>query len=206
MEMGFWHSDHNHYAVYPILRILCAGRRKAMEKTSIWRELLSYLKIIVIAGGLALFLNKVVVVNAQIPSESMEKTIMVGDRIFGNRLAYINQEPQRFDIVIFRLPDDESQLYIKRVIGLPGETVEVIDGQVYIDGAEEPLDDSFVPEIPYGDAGPYHVEEGCYFMMGDNRNCSEDSRFWEQPFVSRDQIEAKAGFRYYPFNKMGIVD
>lgn len=177
-----------------------------MSKISICKELFSYLKIIILAGGLALFLNKVVIVNAQIPSESMEKTIMVGDRIFGNRLAYLNQDPQRFDIVIFRLPDDESQLYIKRIIGLPGETVEVIDGQVYIDGAEEPLEDSFVPELPYGDAGPYYVAENCYFMMGDNRNCSEDSRFWEQPFVSREQIEAKAGFRYYPFNKIGMVD
>lgn len=177
-----------------------------MEKASIWGEVLSYLKIIIIAGGLALFLNKVVVVNAQIPSESMENTIMVGDRIFGNRLAYLNHDPQRFDIVIFRLPDDESQLYIKRIIGLPGETVEVVNGQVYINGAEEPLEDNFVPELPYGDAGPYHVAEGSYFMMGDNRNYSEDSRFWDQPFVSRDQIEAKAGFRYYPFNKMGVVD
>lgn len=176
-----------------------------MNKISILRELFSYISVIIIAGGLALFLNKVVVVNAQIPSESMEKTIMVGDRIFGNRLAYLSQDPQRFDIVIFRLPDDESQLYIKRVIGLPGETVEVINGQVYIDGAEEPLEDGFVPELPLGDAGPYYVKEGCYFMMGDNRNYSEDSRFWEQPFVRRDQIEAKAGFRYYPLNKMGIV-
>lgn len=176
-----------------------------MNKISILRELFSYISVIIIAGGLALFLNKVVVVNAQIPSESMEKTIMVGDRIFGNRLAYLSQDPQRFDIVIFRLPDDESQLYIKRVIGLPGETVEVINGQVYIDGAEEPLEDGFVPELPLGDAGPYYVKEGGYFMMGDNRNYSEDSRFWEQPFVRRDQIEAKAGFRYYPLNKMGIV-
>ena len=77
-----------------------------MNKIFIWRELFSYLGVIIFAGGLALFLNKVVVVNAQIPSESMEKTIMVGDRIFGNRLAYLSQDPQRFDIVIFRLPDD----------------------------------------------------------------------------------------------------
>lgn len=88
----------------------------------------------------------------------MEKTIMTGDRIFGFRLAYgINldlfgheiskktKDPERFDIVIFKYPDDESQLFIKRVIGLPGETVEIKDGKVYIDGSETPLDDSFIP-------------------------------------------------------------
>lgn len=177
-----------------------------LEKGAKWNEIKTYIELIAIAVFCAVFLNKVVMVNAQIPSESMEKTIMVGDRIFGNRLAYINEEPERFDIVIFRPPDDESKLYIKRVIGLPGEKVQVVDGQVYIDDAEEPLDDSFVPEIPEGDAGPYVVPQECYFMMGDNRNNSEDSRFWEQPFVSRDQIEAKAGFRYFPFDKMGMVE
>lgn len=176
-----------------------------MGKAQICKEIFSYLKIIALAGCLALVLNKIAVVNAQIPSESMENTIMVGDRIFGNRLAYINKGPQRFDIVIFHPPDDESQLYIKRVIGLPGETVEVVDGQVYIDGQKESLDDSFVPEPPEGDAGPYLVPKDCYFMMGDNRNYSEDSRFWDQPFVSRDKIEAKAGFRYFPLNKMGLI-
>lgn len=177
-----------------------------LEKGARWKEIMSYIKLIAIATCCAVFLNKVVMVNAQIPSESMEKTIMVGDRIFGNRLAYINEDPERFDIVIFRPPDDESKLYIKRVIGLPGEKVQVTDGQVYIDDAKEPLDDSFVPEMPEGDAGPYVIPQDCYFMMGDNRNYSEDSRFWDQPFVSRDQIEAKAGFRYFPFDKMGIVE
>ncbi len=177
-----------------------------MEKRTGWREAFSYIKIIVIAACCAAFLSRVVVVNAQIPSGSMERTIMVGDRIFGNRLAYINEEPERFDIVIFRPPGDESKLYIKRVIGLPGEKVEVIDGEVYINDAREPLDDSFVAEMPKGDAGPYVVPLDCYFMMGDNRNHSEDSRFWEQPFVSRDRIEAKAGFRYFPFDKMGMVE
>ena len=117
--------------------------------------------------------NNVMLRNAKIPSESMEDTIMTGDRIFGNRLAYINKDPQRFDIVIFKYPDDETQLFIKRVIGLPGETVEIRDGKVYIDGSETPLDDSFTPEPPQGDWGPEVVPEGSYFMLGDQYLCKK---------------------------------
>ena len=123
---------------------------------------------------------------------------MTGDRIFGNRLAYVLGEPERFDIVIFKYPDDESQLFIKRIIGLPGETVEIIDGKVYIDGSDTPLDDSFTLETPTGNYGPYTVPEGCYFMLGDNRNNSKDSRFWQNTFVEEDKILGKAVVKYFP--------
>ena len=123
----------------------------------IWRELLGYVKLIVIVVAITLVINNVVLINAKIPSPSMEKTLMVKDRLFGFRLAYgINlnlfgyeisekfKDPERFDIVIFKYPDDESRLFIKRVIGLPGEVVEIKDGKVYIDGSPTPLDDSEV--------------------------------------------------------------
>lgn len=114
---------------------------------SILEELWEYIKMIIFVVVVVFIVNNVLLINAKIPSESMEDTIMTGDRIFGNRLAYINKDPQRFDIVIFKYPDDETQLFIKRVIGLPGETVEIRDGKVYIDGSETPLDDSFTPEL-----------------------------------------------------------
>ena len=154
-----------------------------MKKTSIAKELWEYVKMIIFVVVFVLVVNNFLIINAKIPSESMENTIMTGDRIFGNRLAYLLGDPERYDIVIFRYPDDESQLFIKRVIGLPGETVEIIDGKVYIDGSETPLDDSFTPETPTGNYGPYTVPEGCYFMLGDNRNNSRDSRFWQNPYV-----------------------
>lgn len=130
---------------------------------------------------------------------------MPGDRVFGNRLAYVFSEPERFDIIIFKYPDDESQLFIKRVIGLPGETVEIRDGNIYIDGSEEPLDDVDTKETMEGSFGPYTVPEGCYFVMGDNRNNSRDSRYWEHTFVSEDEILGKAVFRYWPVNKMKFI-
>ena len=104
--------------------------------------------------------------------------------------------------MIFKYPDDETQLFIKRVIGLPGETVEIRDGKVYIDGSETPLDDSFTPEPPQGDWGPEVVPEGSYFMLGDNRNRSKDSRFWTNTFVKKEKILGKAVLRYFPSPKL----
>ena len=167
-----------------------------------WKELLEYVKMIIIVVVAVLLINNFLLINAKIPSESMENTIMTGDRIFGNRLAYTFGEPERFDIVIFKFPDDESQLFIKRVIGLPGETVEIRDGKVYIDGSHTPLDDSFTPETPVGDYGPYEVPEDCYFMLGDNRNYSKDSRFWQNTYVEEDKILGKAVLKYFPGIKM----
>ena len=177
----------------------------------IWRELLSYVKLIVIVVAITLVINNVVLINAKIPSPSMENTLMVKDRLFGFRLAYgINlnlfgyeisekfKDPDRFDIVIFKSPDDESRLFIKRVIGLPGETVEIKDGPVNINDSSTPLDDSFIPEKMTGNYGPYKVPENCYFMLGDNRNNSNDSRFWKNKFVRFDQLVGKAVVRYYP--------
>ena len=169
---------------------------------SIMEELWEYIKMIICVVVVVFIVNNVLLINAKIPSESMEDTIMTGDRIFGNRLAYINKDPQRFDIVIFKYPDDETQLFIKRVIGLPGETVEIRDGKVYIDGSETPLDDSFTPEPPQGDWGPEVVPEGSYFMLGDNRNRSKDSRFWTNTFVKKEKILGKAVLRYFPSPKL----
>ena len=167
-----------------------------------WEELWEYVKMILIVVVVVLIVNNFLLINAKIPSESMEDTIMTGDRIFGNRLAYLFSDPQRYDIVIFKYPDDETQLYIKRVIGLPGETVEIRDGKVYIDGSEAPLDDSFTPETPVGNYGPYTVPEGCYFMLGDNRNYSKDSRFWQNPYVEKEKILGKAMLKYFPGFKL----
>lgn len=153
---------------------------------------------LVIALVVALVLTQVVFVNAQIPSESMEDTIMAGDRVVGFRLSYLAKDPARTDIIIFRFPDDESQLYVKRIIGMPGETVEVIDGQVYINGLLNTQVNAHVKGTPVGDFGPWTVPEDSYFVMGDNRNLSYDSRYWRNTFVSRGAVVGRAALRIFP--------
>ena len=169
------------------------------------KELLQWAAAIILAAAVAIAADHFLIVNAQIPSGSMENTIMPGDRIIGNRLSYAFADPERFDIIIFRYPDDESQLFIKRIVGLPGETVEITDGKIYIDGSAEPLDDVETKEPTSGTFGPYKVPEDSYFVMGDNRNNSLDSRFWENTFVSRDEILGKAVFRYWPLTEIKLV-
>lgn len=175
------------------------------------KGILSVTKTTILSFLIAMIVVSSVIINAVIPSGSMENTIMTGDRLIGNRLTYgINlqigdkqickklSDPKRFDIIIFKYPDDESILYIKRIIGLPGETVEVKSGNVYINNSKKPLDDSFTTEKTIGNFGPYTVPEGSYFVMGDNRNDSNDSRFWKNTYVKFEQILGKAVFRYYP--------
>ena len=177
------------------------------RKKSIGREIWEYIRMIIIVVAVVILAQNFLIINAKVPTESMVNTIMVGDQIFGNRLAYKFGDPQRFDIVIFKYPDDEKQLFIKRIIGLPGETVTIKDGKVYINDSQEPLDDSFCPETPLakGD-GVYQVPEDCYFMLGDNRNYSKDSRYWVNKYVARDKILGKAVLRYWPLNKIKLLN
>ncbi len=178
---------------------------KNEQEPSLFREIVEYVIMIAVVVSAVFIIDEVLLINAKIPSSSMENTIMVNDRVFGNRLAYREDDPERFDIIIFRYPDNEKILYIKRIIGLPGETVEIVDGKVYINGSTEPLDDSFCPETPLGDFGPYTVPEDSYFVLGDNRNNSKDSRYWINTFVTEDEILGKAVLRYWPLNKIGPV-
>jgi len=162
-------------------------------------EILSWVKVVVFAVVLAWFLSTFVLMNAYIPSGSMENTLKEGDRLIGFRMAYVLSDPQRYDVVMFKYPDDETKDYIKRVIGLPGETVRIENGKVYINDSKVPLEEPYLKEeaLAIGE-GTYEVPENCYFMLGDNRNSSKDSRLWENKFVQKDKIMAKALFRFYP--------
>lgn len=181
-------------------------KKSSKRKNSLGRELLEDVVLVIVVLAVVFILKNYVLINAVIPSGSMENTIMTGDRVFGNRLAYRFGEPERGDIVIFKYPDNEEELYIKRVIGLPGDKVEIRDGLVYLNDSAKPLEEPYLKETPVGDYGPYQVPEDGYFMLGDNRNWSKDSRFWENTYVTREEVLAKAVFRYYPFDEIGTIE
>ena len=162
------------------------------KKEIILKEVLFY--VLVLVGAFLIW--RFVLLNAQVPSASMENTIMTGTRIMGLRCAYWFSDPERGDIIVFYAPDHPDTLYVKRVIGLPGDTVEIVDGQTYING--EPLQEDYLAEPMKGDYGPYQVPEGAYFMMGDNRNHSSDAREWKNTYVYKDAIVGKAYFSYWP--------
>lgn len=167
------------------------------------KELLEWVKIILAAAVIAFVLNTFLIANSKVPSASMEQTIMTGDRIIGWRLAYkLGGEPERGDIVIFDHeigPGGEETRLVKRIIGLPGETVEIQDNRVYIDG--QVLEESYLAEPMVSDDYVFEVPEGCYLMLGDNRNYSADARDWLDPYVPEEDILAKVLFRYFPIPK-----
>lgn len=194
------------------------------KKKAMIKELVSWCEIIVLSVLISLFLTRVVLVNALVPSSSMESLISPEDRLFGNRLAYINKEPERFDVVIFKYPVDEQEDYIKRIIGLPGETVTIQDAKIYINDSAEPLKEDYLPEewVIENDGYCFQVPEDCYLMLGDNRNVSADARFWAEEameagladseeeamqytFVSRDKILGKAMFTYWPLSHLQLL-
>ncbi len=176
------------------------GKEKFDWKKEIWE----WVKIIVSAAAIALILNTFIIANSQVPSGSMENTIMTNDRVIGSRLSYLFEESERGDVVIFRFPDNEKIYYVKRVVGLPGETVDIYDGHVYLNGSETPFEEPYLRE-PMIPEEPMHFEvpEGCYLMLGDNRNYSADARVWQNTYVKKEKIIAKVLFRYFP--KIGRI-
>ena len=165
-------------------------------KKSVKKEIFGYLRIIVAGVVIAVLLNKFVIINADITSESMSTTFEKGDKLIGFRLSYIFSKPERGDVIIFEYPDDGDKLLIKRVIGLPGEMVIIKDGLVYINGSEVPLEEPYAHGVSRQDFGPYLIPADCYFVLGDNRDNSKDSRYWKNTYVTKKRIIAKALFRY----------
>ena len=182
-----------------------ARRKKKNRVGSVMRELLGWLFYILIIIGLTYLIITYVGQRTRVSGSSMENTLSDGDNLIVDKLSYRFHDPERFDIIVFPFQFHDNTYYIKRIIGLPGETVEIRDGHIYIDGSSEPLEDVETKEYMVGNYGPYTVPEGCYFVMGDNRNDSKDSRYWINPYVSKDKILGKAVFRYWPITEMKTI-
>lgn len=190
--------------------ILLTQKQKYVENMKTLLKCMIYLVVF----GIFTVTFHINIINAKIPSESMETTIMTGDRLFGYKNAYKNEDPQRNDIIIFNDPMNPDTYLIKRIIGMPGDTLIFQDEKVYLNDLQHELNDYFCQGKTTAGNLPDNtitVPENCYFVMGDNRENSFDSRYWTTkngkniPFVTRDMIIAKAVFRYYPFNNIGFL-
>ena len=169
------------------------------EPFDLKKEIISWIEVIAAAVVIAFLINSFIIVNATVPTGSMENTIMPKDRLFG-----------------------------LRIIGLPGETVEIRNAKIYIDGSDTPLDEPYLKEewVVFNDGITFEVPEDCYLMLGDNRNNSSDSRYWALvalqdyaeagkeitkeeawalSFVKRKQILGKAYVRYWPLTKISMI-
>lgn len=184
------------------------GERKAVKKESVVREVISWILTFALAILAAYLIKHFLIINADVPTGSMENTIMPGDRLIGNRLAYLKEDPKRGDVVIFRFPDNEEELYVKRIIGLPGETVTINDAKIYIDGSQTPLEEHYLKDEWTVSTGPFvfEVPEDSYLVMGDNRNDSWDARYWVNTYVSREKVQGKAVLIYWPFVDFGKLE
>lgn len=176
------------------------GDTSLTKSKRVLKEAVDWFVSIALAIVVALLVTRFVIFKAEIPSGSMMNTIMIDDRVIGWRLF---SEIERGDIVIFPALNysGEDCYYVKRIIGLPGETVEIHDGAVYIDSVK--LEEDYILEEINGDFGPYVVPDNCYFALGDNRNASKDARYWEvNQYLKEEDIVAKVIFRFYPSFKI----
>ncbi len=163
------------------------------------------ISIIVIAFILAMILRAFVIEGRIIPTGSMLETLQLQDRVMVNKFIYHFKEPQRGDIVVFQPPEElnTNEDYIKRVIALPGETIEIKNGRVYING--RPLYEPYIAEPMYYDFGPVVVPEDSLFVLGDNRNHSFDSHMWNA-WLKRDHIKGKAFVIYGPISNIELLE
>lgn len=173
-------------------------------KNPILREIVEWIEVLVIAFVLALVIKTFIIETTEVSGDSMYSTLTHKDKLLVNRFIYKFKSPERGDIIVF-LPDNENRNYIKRVIGLPGETIDIHDGNVYVNGSE--LKEDYITQDTYNllsDAKefPYTLGEGEYFAMGDNRGNSLDSRSVDVGELTLDKVRGQAVCRIFPFNKI----
>lgn len=169
-------------------------------------EILSFLIYVAVVVGATFLIIHFVGQRTYVSGSSMENTLSDGDNLIVDKITYRFSDPQRFDIIVFPFRYKDRVYYIKRIIGLPGETVQITDGDIYIDG--EILQESYGREV-IKDSGlaaePIVLGEDEYFVLGDNRNDSTDSRDPSVGVIHRDEIIGRAWLRIWPLDKFGVL-
>ncbi len=177
-----------------------SGKKK---KKTIKEEIFEWIKEIVIALVIVFIITTFIAQLTNVVGKSMFPTLEDGDHIIIEKISKRFSSMDRYDIIVF--PHEEDILYIKRIIGLPGETVDIRDGKVFVNDVE--IEEKYEFEVieEYGDSLPLTVPEGEYFVLGDNRNNSHDSRYQTVGTVKKEDITGKAVFRIWPLTKVGSV-
>lgn len=181
--------------------------KTAVKKKSIVKEVICWIIYLAIIFAAAWLILHYVGEHTQVSGESMYPTLNDGDNLIVDKVSYRFVDPGRFDIIVFPFQYQADTFYIKRIIGLPGETVQISDGKIYINGRL--LDD----EYGYGEisnpglaSSPITLKQDEYFVLGDNRNNSTDSREPSVGNVSRDDIIGRALFRFWPLSGLGFLN
>jgi signal peptidase I len=170
------------------------------NKKSVMHELKDWVVSIVIAIALALLIRHYVVELYIVEGPSMLPTLSHGERLIVNKFIYCLRSPERGEVLIFRYPRNPERDFIKRVIAVPGDTVRIKDGNVFVNNAL--LNEDYILEQTRGSHSDATVPAGHYYVMGDNRNNSEDSRFADVGFVPHELIKGKAVAIFWPLNNM----
>ena len=176
------------------------------RKSSIVREILGFLLYVMMVVGITFFIITFIGQRTYVSGSSMENTLHHGDNLIVDKLTYRFSKPKRYDIIVFPFRYQEKTYYIKRIIGLPGETIQIQDGVIWIDG--EVLQESYGREVMKNAglaADMITLGEDEYFVLGDNRNDSTDSRDPSVGVIHKDEIIGRAWLRIWPLDKIGVL-
>jgi len=169
-------------------------------KTTLSRIFKEIVETIVMTAIVFAFLVTFVVQGFKVYGSCMEPNLRTGERLLGNKFIYRFERPMRGDIVVFRFPANPRKIFIKRVIAVSGDIIEIRAGQVYVNNRK--IREPYVANTPHGDFPPQKVPEGCVFVLGDNRDESNDSRFWGDLPIK--YVQAKAWLRYWPLDRIQV--
>lgn len=176
------------------------------EQVNVLHEIISWILCLAMVAVLTYVIITYVGQRTRVIGSSMYPTLEDGDNLIVEKLSYRFHDPERFDIIVFPYAQENQKHYIKRIIGLPGETVQIIEDDIYING--EILEENYGAE-PMQTAGvaaePITLGEGEYFVLGDNRNHSSDSRAADVGMIPRKMITGRAWVRIFPFSKMEVL-
>ena len=179
--------------------------KKEQPKKSMKQEIFEWVMVFVVAAALAFVVRTFIFEPVRVDGSSMLNTLTDSDFMIATKFDYLFSDPERFDIVICDYPNTDDGMYrVKRVIGLPGETIELRGGELFVDG--EHIEQSFDMTPNETNYGPLTVPEGCYFVMGDNRNNSRDSRSPMVGPLKRSQIKGHVRCVVFPFSRMHWVE